>query len=56
MRQCVNKGSHVGRDTQLERSLDSESREKTPQETAGSVSWAIGPGEAVYTVVRKWGF
>lgn len=52
MSQCVNKGSHVGRNTQLERSLDSESR-KTPQETAGSVSWAIGPGEAVYTVVRK---
>lgn len=42
--------------TLLKRSFDSEGREKTPQEMAGSVSWDISPGETVYTVVRKRGF
>lgn len=40
---------------QLERSLNSRDRDKTPQETAGWVQWAIGTGEAVYTVLRKCG-
>lgn len=34
-------------------SLDSEGRDKTPQEVARRVPWAIGTGEAVYTVLRK---
>lgn len=40
---------------QVERSLDSEGREKIRQEAGGRVLWNIGIGEAVYTVVRKWG-
>ena len=40
----------------MERSLDSESGEKTPQEAAVRVSWGIGSGEAVYTVITQWGF
>lgn len=38
---------------QLEQSLDSEVRDKIPQEVAGRVPWAIGTGEAAYTVLRK---
>lgn len=62
---CGNEGGTLSRElkrerrtamlegAQLEQSLDSEGRDKTPQEAAGRVPWAIGTGEVVYTVLRK---
>lgn len=49
------KDNHDGGDT-IGEVPNSEGREKTPREVAGRVSWDIGSGEAVYTMVRKWSF